>query len=108
MTIRRSQSAGVTPGQTAEEVAREARSMFPGDPALQAGTGISLPGVEQRYEEFFDQFTALVCSRVRHAGRGFVLEVAEHAGVAPADWYRLAMREVDSGRDQPSAVRSRY
>lgn len=107
MTIRKSQRTGVTPGQTAEEVAGEACSMFPGDPALQAGTGIALPGVESRYEDFFEQFTALVCSRVRHAGLGFVLEVAEHAGVAPADWYRLAMREVDSGRDQTSAVRNR-
>ena len=107
MTIRKSQGIGVTPDQTAKEVAGEARSMFPDDPALQAGSGIALPGVESRYEEFFDQFTALVCSRVRHAGREFVLEVAEHAGVAPADWYRLAMRGVDSGRDQTSAVRSR-
>ena len=105
MTIRKSQRVDVTPGQIAEEVAGEARSMFPDDPALQAGTGIALPGVVSRYEQFFDAFADVVCSRVPHASRGFVLAVADHAGVAPADWYCRVMREVDSDRGKHSGFR---
>lgn len=105
MTIRWSSNAGVSPECIAEEVREDALRLFPSEPALQAVTGLSLPGVVSRYEQFFDAFADVVRARVPHASREFVLAVASHAGVAPADWYYRVMREVDSDRGKHSGFR---
>lgn len=98
MTVRRNARVATTPQSVAAELGEQARSVFPREAALQPGTGLSIPGAEVAYEEFFEQLTALVRSRVVHASRGFVLDVAGLAGVAPADWYRESMREVEAPR----------
>lgn len=103
MTVRRNNRVVTTPQSVAAELGEQARSMLPREPALHPGTGISIPGAEAAYEEFFEQLTALVRSRVMHASRGFVLDVARLAGVAPADWYREAIREADDYRGEASS-----
>lgn len=103
MTVRRNARVSTTPQSVAAELGEQARSMLPREPALHPGTGISIPGAEAVYEEFFDQLTGLVRARVMHASRGFVLDVARLAGVAPADWYREAIREAEDYRGEASS-----
>lgn len=103
MTVRRSARVSTTPQSVAAELGEQARFMLPREPVLHPGTGISIPGAEAAYEEFFDQLTGLVRSRVMHASRGFVLDVARLAGVSPADWYREAIREADDYRGEASS-----
>ena len=107
MTVRRNARVSTTPQSVAAELGEQARLMLPREPALQPGTGISIPGAEAAYEEFFEQLTGLVRSRVMHASRGFVLDVARLAGVSPADWYRESIREEEHRGEASSNPRAR-
>lgn len=93
MTVRRGRAVTSTPEAVAQLLREPALQQLPVAPALEAGTGMALPGATGRYELFFAELLAEVEAEVPHATRSFGLEVARLAGVSLADWYRLVMRE---------------